>query len=947
MKRSIEELLQPRAATASKPRQRAKKLKEEVRVVEEKVEAPLPKVESVMPLISVEDGSYVVNEEAAAWIEQLPGPFGILSTCGKSRTGKSFFLNRVLLQKNPTDTSGFGVGATIQAHTKGLWMSTHLLDYKGQPILVIDTEGISALDTTSTHDTKIFCLALLLSSYFIYNSVGSIDEEALNTLSLVVKVAEQIRRADRNLPSADGVFPSFLWLVRDFALRLRDASNNPISEAQYLEDALKETGDASSDKNKIRKCLKDFFAQRTCATLVRPCEDESQLQDLDTTPNSGLREVFVQQITKLRADILERVKPKTACGQPLTGKLFVQMCRSFTEAINKGAAPSIKNTWSLLSQGQCIEAMDTAMSVYRTKIVFSSLPVQQDTLTDVFRLAREVANAEYQIKAFGDELPLYASKLQDAMDVEEAAVRDKNKAALTRLISSNFEALTLGVENASSFEKFKKQYDTARDHFLGKYPGYEGTWAEAACDFVWTAASSYINQSQRRILKELEDASLAAAAARRESHGTTEELRELRATNVSLTASCAEASSKLQGVTAQLEAKEEALRSSEDRTQQLQELVVQVEAEGARKLQEHQEAASKQLEDLQANVREQMEAACTRASTLEGNVLDLELRLSEAERQLEQQRDETELHLGNCRRLEGEVEAAQLLSQQNEDLQAEKESLEETVEELQTELDNTIEKAEEEQRQFRETALQTMEEMKAAQAAERETFKAKVAKLSKSHESALEDVRSKLAIAEQQVSLVEKQVLRKNEELQGLQEQVVQLGKDKDRLAAVIKELESRHVDALAQSEKQYQQGIQSLRQEVTGLRDANTRECLTLMESVRAAESRAVLAEARLRDSSKQLENARNSDGPKIAGLQTSVNSLTTQLQRAQAEVAHLKENKEDMNRRLKEAAASIKTLTARCKDLGVQTEKEIASVKLTYERRISVLEQRLSEFL
>ena len=80
------------------------------------------------------------------------------------------------------------------------------------------------------------------------------------------------------------------------------------------------------------------------------------------------------------------------------------------------------------------------------------------------------------------------------MDVEEAAVRDKNKAAMTRLISSNFEALTLGVENASSFEKFKKQYDTARDHFLGKYPGYEGTWAEAACDFVWTAASSYINQ---------------------------------------------------------------------------------------------------------------------------------------------------------------------------------------------------------------------------------------------------------------------------------------------------------------------------------------------------------------------------------------------------------------------------------------------------------------------
>jgi hypothetical protein len=59
------------------------------------------------------------------------------------------------------------------------------------------------------------------------------------------------------------------------------------------------------------------------------------------------------------------------------------------------------------------------------------------------------------------------------------------------------------------------------------------------------------------------------------------------------------------------------------------------------------------------------------------------------------------------------------------------------------------------------------------------------------------------------------------------------------------------------------------------------------------------------------------------------------------------LKEGKEEMNRRLKEATASIKTLTGKCRELGTQTEKEIASVKLTYEKRISVLEQRLAEVL
>jgi hypothetical protein len=51
--------------------------------------------------------------------------------------------------------------------------------------LVIDTEGIGALDEDSNHDTRVFSLAVLLSSLFIYNrfyfkySVGSIDENAI------------------------------------------------------------------------------------------------------------------------------------------------------------------------------------------------------------------------------------------------------------------------------------------------------------------------------------------------------------------------------------------------------------------------------------------------------------------------------------------------------------------------------------------------------------------------------------------------------------------------------------------------------------------------------------------------------------------------------------------------------------------------------------------------
>ena len=42
-------------------------------------------------------------------------------------------------------------------------------------ILVIDTEGFGEIDEGTNHDSRIFLFSILLSSYFIYNSVGNID----------------------------------------------------------------------------------------------------------------------------------------------------------------------------------------------------------------------------------------------------------------------------------------------------------------------------------------------------------------------------------------------------------------------------------------------------------------------------------------------------------------------------------------------------------------------------------------------------------------------------------------------------------------------------------------------------------------------------------------------------------------------------------------------------
>lgn len=69
--------------------------------------------------------------------------------------------------------------------------------------------------------------------------MGSIDENAISSLGLVVNLGKYLRiSAKEEDTQAEHFAPDFFWVIRDFVLQLVNREGNQIDGKQYLENAL-------------------------------------------------------------------------------------------------------------------------------------------------------------------------------------------------------------------------------------------------------------------------------------------------------------------------------------------------------------------------------------------------------------------------------------------------------------------------------------------------------------------------------------------------------------------------------------------------------------------------------------------------------------------------------------------------------------------------------------
>ncbi|XP_029557936.1 guanylate-binding protein 1 isoform X2 [Salmo trutta] len=411
-------------------------------------------MDSPICLVKNSDGELCLEPEAIDYLMGLKQKVVVVAVVGLYRTGKSYLMNKLAQRKR-----GFALGATIQSKTKGIWMWCVPHPEKTDHTLVLlDTEGLGDVEKgDSKNDAWIFSLAILLSSTLVYNSRGTIDNDAVEKLQYVNELTEMIKVKSTTDDEEEGegtqfaqFFPNFVWTVRDFTLQL-EIDGREITPDQYLENSLqlkKGYGKKINDYNVPRECIRNFFPSRKCFVFPSPTTPDN-MHRLDSMDEAELSESFREVVDTFCSFIYQESRMKTVIGgHTLTGEMLGHLVNTYVETIAKGNVPCLENAVLAMAKIENQAAVDEGLAVYQKGMedVKALFPVDINQLSENHLCSEAKATQAFMKRSFKDENGEFLKALVGAIGNHSADLFKQNKDASEKKCKALLENLSAKMD---------------------------------------------------------------------------------------------------------------------------------------------------------------------------------------------------------------------------------------------------------------------------------------------------------------------------------------------------------------------------------------------------------------------------------------------------------------------------------------------------------------------
>ncbi|XP_078422603.1 guanylate-binding protein 1-like [Cetorhinus maximus] len=403
---------------------------------------------------NAQKGKLVINEEALQVLSNINETVVVVSVVGFYRTGNSYLMNRLAGK-----THGFSLGSTVQSHTEGIWMWCMPHPKKhNHSLVLLDTDGLGDIEKgDQKNDCWIFSLAVLLSSTFVYNSVGTIDQYAKEAIHFISNLTELIKVKSNEGDDDDDdeeldllkISPAFVWTVRDFTLELK-IDGQDVTADDYLNYGLQLKKGISRkvmEYNQPRECIRNYFRSHKCFVFVQPMAS-SNLNQVETLLESQLDPKFVDICHEFCQYIYLESEPKTIKGgHRINGRKLAILAKTYIEIIGSGMVPCIENAVSSMTKIENTAALKDGLAHYKQQIdLMVKVPSETEELAKMHTLCQKEAIDLFVRRSFNDQDQAHFKQMVAYVQMYYLELCDKNEAASMEACTNLLETLSTEIE---------------------------------------------------------------------------------------------------------------------------------------------------------------------------------------------------------------------------------------------------------------------------------------------------------------------------------------------------------------------------------------------------------------------------------------------------------------------------------------------------------------------